>query len=125
MRLTVTGGAGFIGSAFVRMVLGGDPDAQVTVLDKLTYAGNPDNLQPVADYPGYRFVKGDICDAEAVAEALSPLPGVLVHLCGGVACGSQHSESGAGVRNESAGHVHVAGSGADTQGAAVRPCFDR
>ena len=61
------------------MVLGGDPDAQVTVLDKLTYAGNLDNLQPVADHPGYRFVKGDICDPEAVAEALSPLPDVLVH----------------------------------------------
>jgi dTDP-glucose 4,6-dehydratase len=79
MRLVVTGGAGFIGSAFVRLVLGGDTDAQVTVLDKLTYAGNPDNLEPVADHPGYRFIKGDICDPAAVEEALADQPDALVH----------------------------------------------
>jgi dTDP-glucose 4,6-dehydratase len=79
MRLVVTGGAGFIGSAFVRLVLSQDRSAQVTVLDKLTYAGNPDNLEPVADHPGYRFVKGDICDPEAVEEALTPQPDALVH----------------------------------------------
>jgi dTDP-glucose 4,6-dehydratase len=79
MRLVVTGGAGFIGSAFVRLVLGADRAAQVTVLDKLTYAGNLDNLEPVADHPGYRFIKGDICDVQAVAEALNPVPDALVH----------------------------------------------
>lgn len=79
MRLVVTGGAGFIGSAFVRLVLGNSQTDQVTVLDKLTYAGNPDNLAPVAEHPGYRFVKGDICDPEAVTEALTPLPDALVH----------------------------------------------
>ncbi len=66
MRLLVTGGAGFIGSHYVRSLLaGGYPgfeDAEVTVFDKLTYAGNLANLAPVADNPRYRFVQGDICD---------------------------------------------------------------
>ena len=66
MRLLVTGGAGFIGSEFVRMTVTEHPDADVTVLDKLTYAGNLANLAPVADSPRYRFVRGDICDAELV-----------------------------------------------------------
>lgn len=79
MNLVVTGGAGFIGSAFVRMVLTDRPDARVTVLDKLTYAGNPENLEPVADRPGYRFLQGDICDAAAVEEALSDRPDAIVH----------------------------------------------
>ena len=70
-RLLVTGGAGFIGSAFVRRVLERHPDVTVTVLDKLTYAGNLANLQPVAADPRYRFVQGDIADAEIV-EALAP-----------------------------------------------------
>lgn len=70
MRILVTGGAGFIGSNFVRYMLESDPDASVTVLDKLTYAGNLDNLRDVANDPRYRFVQGDICDAEAVADAM-------------------------------------------------------
>ncbi len=70
MRLFVTGGAGFIGSHYVRSVLTGVypgfEDAEVTVFDKLTYAGNPANLDPVADSPRYRFVRGDICDPRAL-----------------------------------------------------------
>ena len=62
MRLLVTGGAGFIGSHYVRSLLTGRypgyEDAEVTVLDKLTYAGNLANLAPVADSPRYRFVAG-------------------------------------------------------------------
>ncbi|HEX9066513.1 MAG TPA: dTDP-glucose 4,6-dehydratase [Streptosporangiaceae bacterium] len=74
MRVLVTGGAGFIGSHFVRtMLAGGFPgfgDAQVTVLDKLSYAGNPSSLGPVADHPGLRFVRGDICDPRQLAEVV-------------------------------------------------------
>ncbi len=68
MRVLVTGGAGFIGSHYVRSMLSGAypgfEDAQVTVFDKLTYAGNPANLAPVAADPRYTFVRGDICSAE-------------------------------------------------------------
>src|SRR5499427_2797725 len=74
MRILVTGGAGFIGSHYVRTLLsGGYPgyeDAAVTVYDKLTYAGNLANLNPVADSPRYTFVQGDICDPVKLAEVL-------------------------------------------------------
>ena len=74
MRIFVTGGAGFIGSHFVRSVLSDAypalAGAEVTVYDKLTYAGNLANLEPVADSPRYRFVKGDIVDGPALDEAL-------------------------------------------------------
>ena len=62
MRLLVTGGAGFIGSEFVRMTLREHPGDSVTVLDKLTYAGNERNLDPVRSDRRFRFVRGDICD---------------------------------------------------------------
>ncbi|SCL71511.1 dTDP-glucose 4,6-dehydratase [Micromonospora citrea] len=64
-RILVTGGAGFIGSHYVRTLLGpaGPRGVRITVLDKLTYAGNLANLRPVAAHPGYRFVRGDICDS--------------------------------------------------------------
>jgi dTDP-glucose 4,6-dehydratase len=72
MRILVTGGAGFIGSHYVRtLVAGGYPgfgDAQVTVLDKLTYAGNLANLEPVAQDPRLTFVRGDICDGALLAD---------------------------------------------------------
>ena len=62
MRLLVTGGAGFIGSAFVRLVLERHPADTVTTLDALTYAGNPANLAGLEDHPRHRFVRGDIAD---------------------------------------------------------------
>jgi dTDP-glucose 4,6-dehydratase len=68
MRLLVTGGAGFIGSEFVRMTLREHPDDSVIVLDKLTYAGNPRNLEHVASDPRYHFVHGDIVDARLTTE---------------------------------------------------------
>jgi len=67
----VTGGLGFIGSAFVRMVIRERSDVRVTVLDAMTYAGNPENVRDVSADPRYRFVRGDICDADAVREALA------------------------------------------------------
>ena len=82
MRVLVTGGAGFIGSNFVRQLLNGAypglADAQVTVLDKLTYAGNLANLTPVAQHPGYSFIQGDICDGELLA-ATMPGHDAVVH----------------------------------------------
>ena len=68
-KLFVTGGAGFIGSNYVAWILANSDD-DVTVFDALTYAGNPDNLRPFEDDPRFRFVKGDITDRDAVAEAL-------------------------------------------------------
>ena len=70
MRLAVTGGAGFIGSNFVRFMLNRYDDLEVVNLDKLTYAGNLENLRDVEDDPRYTFVKGDICDSVVVGEAL-------------------------------------------------------
>jgi dTDP-glucose 4,6-dehydratase len=69
-NIMVTGGAGFIGANFVRYMLDKYPDYRILVYDKLTYAGNPDNLRNVVDYPRYAFVQADICDAEAVTAAL-------------------------------------------------------
>jgi len=66
MRIFVTGGAGFIGSNFIRYVLETRTDISVVNYDKLTYAGNLANLESVADDTNYEFVKGDICDAAAV-----------------------------------------------------------
>ena len=66
MRLLVTGGAGFIGSEYVRFTLREHADDHVVVLDKLTYAGNLANLEPVRDDGRYQFVHGDICDASLV-----------------------------------------------------------
>jgi dTDP-glucose 4,6-dehydratase len=77
MRIMVTGGAGFIGSEFVRQTLGRHAEDEVTVLDKLTYAGNLANLAPVASNPRYRFVRGDIGDADAVREALDGCEAVV------------------------------------------------
>jgi dTDP-glucose 4,6-dehydratase len=69
-NLLVTGGAGFIGANFVHYMLDTYPDYRIVVFDKLTYAGNRDNLKPVADNPRYAFVQGDICDADAVRNAI-------------------------------------------------------
>ncbi len=77
MKLLVTGGAGFIGSHYVRMLLDEDLVDEVTVLDKLTYAGNLDNLAPVAGHPGYRFVQGDIVDSAVLDEVIPGHDAVL------------------------------------------------
>jgi dTDP-glucose 4,6-dehydratase len=76
-KIMVTGGAGFIGSNFVRMMLGKYPNYQILVFDALTYAGNPENLADVENDPRFSFYKGDIRDKEAVAEAMSACDSVV------------------------------------------------
>jgi dTDP-glucose 4,6-dehydratase len=78
VKVLVTGGAGFIGSNFVRYALAEHRDWQVTTLDKLTYAGRLENLDSVKDDPRHRFVKGDVADA-SVAAPLVRESDVVVH----------------------------------------------
>lgn len=77
MKLLVTGGAGFIGSNFIRHILRKYPDYHVRNLDKLTYAGNLDNLKEVEGNPNYTFIKGDICDAKVVSEAVEGVDAII------------------------------------------------
>lgn len=80
MKVLVTGGAGFIGSALVRHLIA-NTGHEVLVLDKLTYAGVRESLDPVAGSERFRFVQGDICDGEAVAALLAEFrPQIIAHL---------------------------------------------
>lgn len=78
-KILVTGGAGFIGSNFIRYFLQKHADWQLINLDKLTYAGNLDNLRDIESDPRYRFVHGDICDVQLVAELLKEGPDWVVN----------------------------------------------
>jgi dTDP-glucose 4,6-dehydratase len=77
MKIFVTGGAGFIGSNFIRYLLSQRKGVQIVNYDKLTYAGNLANLEDIADDPDYSFVRGDICDAPAVEKALQGCQAVV------------------------------------------------
>ena len=77
-KLIITGGAGFIGSNFIRYLLGLRGDVSIVNLDKLTYAGNPENLADFEAHPRYRFVHGDICDRELL-DSLLPGADAVVH----------------------------------------------
>jgi dTDP-glucose 4,6-dehydratase len=77
MKLFVTGGAGFIGSNFIHLVLAERPECRIVNFDKLTYAGNLGNVAAVASHPRYRFVKGDISDGPAVLAALQECDAVV------------------------------------------------
>lgn len=79
MRLLVTGAAGFIGSNFVRMIAKGEFSgiSSVLVLDKLTYAGSRENLPLASNFANYRFVLGDICDSNCVADLMSGVDAVV------------------------------------------------
>ncbi len=70
MRVLITGGAGFIGSAFVRLLVEERPQASIVVLDALTYAGNLENLEGLLDDRRVRFLRGSICDPDAVRDAI-------------------------------------------------------
>jgi dTDP-glucose 4,6-dehydratase len=78
MKLLITGGAGFIGSNFIRYILKKYSNYQITNLDLLTYAGNLENLKEVEKNPNYKFVQGDICDRKLV-DSLMPEADVIVH----------------------------------------------
>ncbi len=77
MKLVVTGCCGFIGSNFVRMMLSRHPDWEITNIDKLTYAGNPDNLRDAEGNRNYHFAKADICDEKAVDAAVKGADAVI------------------------------------------------
>ena len=79
MRLLVTGGAGFIGSNFIRRVCDGTFEgiSSVVVVDKLTYAGVRENLNPVSADPGYRFIHGDICDSALIKSLIPEIDAVV------------------------------------------------
>jgi len=80
MKLLITGGLGFIGSNFIRLILKKYPDYKVVNLDIQNYAGNPNNLKDVEDNPQYGFIKGDICDEKLVEDIFSTeKPDALVH----------------------------------------------
>ena len=80
MKILITGGAGFIGSAVVRHIINNTND-EVMNIDKLTYAGNLESLDTIADHPRYSFKQIDICDAEAMTEVFSSFqPDLVMHL---------------------------------------------
>lgn len=77
MKLLITGGAGFIGSNFIRHILQKYPDYKVINYDKLTYAGNLDNLKDVENNPNYTFVKGDVCNLDHLAHVMKDADAVV------------------------------------------------
>ncbi len=79
MKVLITGGAGFIGSNFVRYLINSRPDAEIINFDSLTYAGNPESLADIAENPRYKFVKGDVTDKQAVDSVFESRPDALVN----------------------------------------------
>jgi len=77
MKLLITGGAGFIGSNFIHYILNKYPHYKVVNLDKLTYAGNLENLRDIKDNPRYKFVRGDICDETVVNELAKEVDAII------------------------------------------------
>src|ERR1035441_2942362 len=79
MKILVTGGAGFIGSCFVRLALQ-NASTEIVNIDKLTYAGNLENLASAADNPRYRFQKADVCDLDGLRQIFEETkPDAVVH----------------------------------------------
>lgn len=78
MKILVTGGAGFIGSNFILYWMKNHPEDSIVNFDKLTYAGNLENLKSVQENPNYQFTKGDICDMSSVDSAMQGID-IVVH----------------------------------------------
>ena len=106
MRWVVTGGLGFIGSHFVRLVLREHPNVEIVNLDAMTYAANPENLREVERDPRYRFIKGDICDPAAVREAIGSGAEALVNFAAETHVDRSIVNAGAFVRTDALG-THV------------------
>jgi dTDP-glucose 4,6-dehydratase len=79
LKILVTGGAGFIGSNFVRFLLNARRDVEIVNFDKLTYAGNPESLSDIAPDPRYRFIRGDITDRSAIADLFRQEFDAVIH----------------------------------------------
>mgnify|MGYP001560713277 CR=1 FL=1 len=77
MKILITGGAGFIGSNFIRYILENYPGYRIVNLDKLTYAGNLDNLRGCENNPRYRFIKGDISDSHLVKKIVKDVDAII------------------------------------------------
>lgn len=77
MKILVTGGCGFIGSNFIRRIIKKHGGHRIINLDKLTYAGNPDNLRDIENNPRYKFVKGDICDRRLVTRLVPQVDAIV------------------------------------------------
>ena len=99
VEVLVTGGAGFIGSNFVEFALAAHPDWRITTLDKLTYAGRPENLREVMDHPRHRFVRGDIADA-AVVGPLVAAAEIVVHFAAETHVDRAIQDAGAFIRTD-------------------------
>ncbi|GAA0987875.1 MULTISPECIES: dTDP-glucose 4,6-dehydratase [Nocardiopsidaceae] len=110
MKILVTGGAGFIGSNFVRRVLAGSypryADAEIVVLDKLTYAGTTESLASVADDPRLTFVRGDVCDEQLVRELMGGVS-LVVHCAAETHVDRSISDAGCFVRTNVMGTFHL------------------
>lgn len=79
MKILVTGGAGFIGSNFIRFMLETYSDVEIVNFDKLTYAGNLDNLHTLENHPHYQFIHGDLCDRTFIDQILATPPEVIIN----------------------------------------------
>jgi len=99
MKILITGGLGFIGSNFIRYFLKKYPDYEITNLDKITYCANPANLKDIEKNKKYKFVKGDICDANVVNE-LAKNNGAIIHFAAETHVDRSIIESGSFVRTD-------------------------
>ncbi len=108
MKILVTGGAGFMGSCFIRYMLQTYPDIEILNFDKMTYAGNPENLSDVADNRHYMFQKGDIADENAVRKAIEEFkPDAIVNYAAETHVDRSILEPGAFIRTDILGTYNL------------------